>query len=262
MLLFGRAQAVLSVIDDDDVRYLLGELKSVPELDGHWIEMLLSELSLRFPELTTEFFLTRVDRATGSDEAFSQTRPINYGPWVHVRLRFKESPRYGAVLEGVWQWIAAHDPSDWRFEHHASALFEGMFLPIDEAVLGFLADKIATADTRHLRWIASILSHAEADFIFVHHKLVVMFLDACDRAGGSVRRKAILSLVRSATSGVRSGRPGEPFPRDVECLEASLALLPRLPRLSSAYELYDTVRAHSESGITLARQDAEFSDDA
>src|SRR5207253_3132194 len=147
-----------------------------------------------FPELTSEFFLARVERATSSDEAFSKTRPINYGPWVNIRLRFKEASRYAAVLEAVWQWIVARDPGDWRSEHHASALFEGMFLPLDEAVLAFLATKMETADKRALRWIASVLAHADADFVFNHHKMVVTLLDACERAGEPVRRKAINEL--------------------------------------------------------------------
>src|SRR5882724_4880848 len=262
MMFFGLHQDIFSALEEDDVRYLLAELKPLPELNGYWIETLLSHLSLYFPELTSEFFLARVDQATASGEALSRMRPINYGPWVHVPLRFKESPRYAAVLEAVWQWMTARDLGDWRFEHHASALFEGMFLPVDEAILAFLDTKITTADKRNLGWIASVLSHADSNFVFHHHNMVVTFLEACERAGEPVRRKAIAALYRSAISGVRGGRPGEPFPRDIECREASLALLSRLPRLSPAHELYDMLRAHSEDGIARARQEAEFFDDA
>jgi transcriptional regulator with XRE-family HTH domain len=261
MMLHGLEHDIFAALDEDDVRYILGELKPLPELDGHWIETLLSHLSLHFPELTSAFFLARVDQATASDDALLY-RPINYGPWVHVRLRFKESPRYAAVLESVWQWMTAHDPGDWRFEHHASALFEGMFLPIDEAVLAFLSGKMTMADPRSLRWIASVLAHADPNFVFDHHKVVVSFLDTCERAGEPVRRKAIDALFRSATSGVHSGHPGEPFPRDLECREASLALLARLPRLSSAYEFYNMLREHSDHSIAWARKDAQAFDDA
>ncbi len=260
MMLQGLNDDVLSVLDENDVRFLLRELTPMPELTGHWIETLLAHLSERFPQETVEFFLARVDQATASDEAFS-LRPINYGPWVHIRLRFKQSSRYRVVLESVWQWMVAHDPGEWRFEHHASALFEGMFLPLDETVLDFLATKMATADARGLRWIASVLSHADENFVFQHHKTVVNFLELCDRAGDAVRRRAIDALYRATTSGVRSGTPGEPFPRDLECRDQAVALLARLPRLSPAYELYDMLRGHSEHSIALARKDAEAYDD-
>jgi transcriptional regulator with XRE-family HTH domain len=261
MMFYGRDEDVLSGLDEDDVRYLLAELKSLPELRGHWIETLISRLSLQFPELTTEFFLARADLAAASDEAFSKMRPINYGAWVHIRPRFKESNRYATVLEAVWQWMTAQDSSDWRFEHNASALFEGMFLPIDEAVLSFLSTKIATAEKHSLRWTASVLAHADHNFVFDHHALVVNFLEACGRSGEPIRRRAIDALFRSAISGIHRGSPGEPFPRDVKCLEASLAVLSRLPRLSAAYELYDQLREHSEGGIARARREAEFFDD-
>ena len=221
-----------------------------------------SHLSFQFPELTAAFFLARVDQAMASDEAFSRFRPINYGPWVQVPLRFKQSPHYAAMLEAVWQWMMARDPHDWRTEHQASALFGGMFLPIDEAVLAFLAAKIATADPQCLRWIASILTHAEPNFVFEHHEMVMSFLDACEGAGEAVRLKAIEALYESASSGVRGGRPGEPFPRDLKFREASLALLARLPRLSPAYELYDMLRTDADHSIARSRKEAEAFGDA
>lgn len=262
MMLQGPQPNVIQTLDEDDVRYILGELKELRELTGYWIESLLSEFSFQFPELTATFFLARVAHATTSDEASVGFRPINYGPWVQVPLRFKESPHYAAVLEAVWRWIIARDPEDWRFEHHSSALFEGMFLPIDEVVLAFLSDAITTADPRSLRWIASILAHADPDFVFDHHQMVVSFLDACAGAGESVRRRGIDALCRSATSGVRSGRPGEPFSRDLKCREAALALLGRLPRRSAAYELYDMLRNYAEQSIAWARKQAEALEDA
>jgi transcriptional regulator with XRE-family HTH domain len=261
MMLHGLNDDVLSVLDENDVRFLLRELMPMQELTGHWIETLLAHLSERFPEETVEFFLARVDKATETDESFSQLRPINYGPWVHVRLRFNHSPHYRRALEAVWQWMVAHDPGEWRIEHHASALFEGMFLPLDDTVLDFLTTKMAAANARGLRWIASVLSHADEDFVFTHPKTVMNFLERCDHAGDPVRRKAIDALYRVTTSGVRSGTPGEPFPRDVECRDKSIAVMARLPRLSPAYELYDMLRAHSEHSIEFARKDAEAYDD-
>ncbi|HEY1613985.1 MAG TPA: helix-turn-helix domain-containing protein [Rhizomicrobium sp.] len=261
MMLHGLYHDMLAVLDENDVHFLLRELTPIPELTGYWIETLLAHLSEHFPQETVKFFLDRVNAATASDDTFSRSRPINYGPWVHERLRFKQSQHYRAVLKSVWQWMVAHDPGDWRFEHHASALFEGLFLPLDDTVLDFLAAKMTTADARGLRWIASVLAHADEDFVFDHHKLVVSFLELCDDAGDPVRRKALDALYRATISGVRSGTPGEPFPRDVECRDKAVALLARLPRLSPAFELYDMLRAHSEHSIEFARKDGEAFDD-
>jgi transcriptional regulator with XRE-family HTH domain len=262
MMFFGNREDIFSTLEEGDVRYLFAELKSLPELNGYWIDTLLSHLSRHFPLLTCEFFLSRVDQAATSNEEFSRIRPINYGPYAQVPLRFKEAQRYSAVLDAVWRWMTVRDPSDWRFEHQASALFEGMFLPIDQVVLEFFASKIAIAKERDLRWIGSVLARTDSKFVFDHHDIVVAFLDACDRAGDSARRSGIQALHSSAISGIRRGRPGEPFDRDVEYREASLRFMPRLPRLSAAYELYNMILAHSENSIALAHRDAESFDDA
>jgi transcriptional regulator with XRE-family HTH domain len=261
MYLHGNRDEVLRALEDDDVRFILSELKSLAELNGYWIETLLSYLSLHFAELTCVFFLDRADIAAASNESFSRIRPINYGPWVNVPLQFKQSVHYTAVLERVWSWMIAHDPTDWRFEHHAAAIFEGMFLPIDEAVIASVTAKLATASKQDLRWVAAVLSHTDANFVFDYQTFVMNFLDACGQAGQTARRKGIDALFRGAISGVRSGRPGEPFPRDLESLSRVEAILPRLPRLSPAYELYDLIRRHAEQSIEHQRQEAEFFDE-
>jgi transcriptional regulator with XRE-family HTH domain len=248
-------------VDEDDVRFILSQLKPLSELNGYWIETTLAELSVRFPVLTSEFFLDRVALATADDESFSRYRVINYGPWVQVPLRFKETPHYRDVLERVWAWMAEHDSGDWRFEHHAGNIFEGMFLPVDDQVIAFLSTKIAAASRYDLRWIATILSHAEPDFVFTRQVFVERFLEACDREGPPARRKGIDSLFRASISGVRSGRPGEPFPRDLDLLTRVEPILPRLSRLSGAYELYDLIRRNAERDIAMQRQEAEFFDD-
>lgn len=261
MMLHGLQDDVFAALNEDDVRFVLDALKPLPELKGHWIETLLAHLSQHFPELTAGFFIDRVNLATATDEAFSKYRPINYGPWVHVRLRFKESARYSVVLESIWTWMTEHDPDNWRFEHHASVLFEGMFLPIDDAVLSFLSTKMITADPKALRWIASVLAHADRRFVFDQQQMAIRFLDLCERAGEETRKKAVHALYRSGISGVTTSRPGEPAPRDIETKAESEALLARLPRLSAAYELYDTLRRHAEQSMAWARNDAEGFDD-
>jgi hypothetical protein len=90
---------------------------------------------------------------------------------------------------------------------------------------------------------------------------VLDFLEACERAGQPARRKGIDALFGSAISGVRSGRPGEPFPRDLDSLARVGAILPRLPRLSPGYELFDLIRQNAERGIEFQRQEAEFFDE-
>ncbi len=185
MALHGNREEILRTLEPDDRDgSILSELWRFPELDGYWAETLLSHLSLHFPESTCAFFLERLEMATETNESFSRIRPINYGPWVHVPLQFKSSQQYPAVLEHVWKQIVKHDPSDWRFEHHAASIFEGMFLPIDNAVMSFLADKLATASKQGylVDRSSNFRTRTRASSLNVQ-TFVVNFLDACESAG-------------------------------------------------------------------------------
>jgi hypothetical protein len=251
---------VFAAMQDGDVDYILSQLKPIAELNGHWVETLLAHLSRHFPERTCLFFMDRVELAA-KDENFSGMRPINYGPWVQVPLRFRESERFRVVMDMVWNWMVARDAGDWRFEHNAAALFEGMFLPVDEVVLGFLSAKLTTASKQDLRWVASVVGHADPDFVFDHVDFVLSFLETCDRIGRPARRKGVDALMRAAISGLRSGTPGEPFQRDLENAKRAGEILPRLSRLSGAYEFYSAILREAERDIGRARQEAEFFDD-
>lgn len=177
-------------------------------------------------------------------------------------LRFRETDKFGVLLDVVWRWMTARDASDWRFEHRAGHLFEAMFFPFDAALIGFFASKVPVAGKQDLRWMANVLSNAPSNFVFDHPSFVITFLEACEGAGEPAPRKGVNALFRSAISGMRSGTPGEPFPQDLEAQSLAKATLARLSRLSPAYKLYDLIRDHAEHGIEFARREAEVFDDA
>jgi hypothetical protein len=231
-------------------------------LNGHWVHTILAHLSFYFPEQTCAFFMRRVEHAAAEDSSLSAIRPSNYGPWTEIPLRFRETGKLDVLLDAVWRWLTAHEPNDWRFEHHAAHLFGAMFFPVNAVLVGFFASKLPLAGKRDLRWMANILSTAPSDLVFDEQTFAITFLEACERAGEPARRKGVDALFSSAISGIRSGTPGEPFPRDLEMQSLANAILARLSRLSPAYELYDAIRQHAERGIEFARRQAEFLDEA
>ena len=262
MLFHSEREQAFATLTEDDVDHILSQLAPLPELDGYWIQTILAHLSFHFPERTTTFFLRRVEQAAVSDESFSAMRPSNYESWTQVPLRFRETDKFGVLLDAVWRWMVARDASDWRFEHHAGHLFEAMFFPVDAALISFLGSKVPVARKQDLRWMANVLSNAPPNFVFDQQSFVITFLEACERAGEPARRKGVDALFGSAISGIRSGTPGEPFPRDLEAQSLADAVLARLSRLSPAYELYDLIRQNTERDIEFARRQAEFFDDA
>jgi transcriptional regulator with XRE-family HTH domain len=260
MVFHGDDSPVIQSLTAEDVDFLFSQLIHVRELNGHWLQELMANLSRRFALRTMKFLMDRVELAS-TDDGFADMRAVNYGPWANIRLRFRQSNQVKILMEIVWSWMTDHDTSDWRFEHNAAALFECMFLPVDELVIEFLMLKLKEGRRQDLWWIANALSHADNDFIFSNSSFVIAFLDQCDRAGRPARRKGVQELFRSAISGVRTSYPGEPAPYDLENQRRAKELLARLPKQSSAYELYNLVLQDAERSIESARQDAEFFDD-
>lgn len=256
MVFHGGRDDVFNAMTTADVDFLLGKLRDVPELDGHWVETLLSHLSRFYPEQTLRFFMERVELAAQEDQ-FNRIRPINYGPWTHVRLRFREADRFHVLLDRVWDWVVGLDTQNWRYTHNAAALFEAIALPVDANILDFLAEKIATAGKVELSWIAKVLSHTDNEFVFTHSDFVIAFLDACDRAGRTARRDAAQELFRSWLNGVRTSFPGEPTQIDIEATEKTEMFLSRLTPGTGAHELYRMIRSEAERSIKDAEWERE-----
>lgn len=238
-------------LTDKDVVAFLDKLMAVAELDGHWVEEFLAQASQAFPRQTMAFFMRRVERA--GDREDWKYRPINHGPYGHVPLRFSDSEVYPELLRTVAEWMRAGKTRPFLFGYRARELFETCFGPFDGETVRFLEEWIATSDEQDLRLIAGILGEANHTFVFTHRPFVERYLEKAKQISPEVFKEATGALFRSAISGVRSGVPGEPMPRDISMKEQSEQILRSLPRFSPAYELYDGIRKHAEEGLAESR---------
>lgn len=253
----------LSKLDKADIELLLGKLSDVPKLEGHWIETFLAHASKSFPKETLDFFKQRVDVAAGQNNW--KYRPINHGPYVHVPLRFRETPDYGSLLAETMNWIAtAKYEKEKRvlFKHRSRELFEAVFGSFDEEVIGFISRWSDTANEAGFDVIASILHEAPNNFVFSQQPLVTSILVKAKRVSAEAYKSITSALFASAVGGMREGIAGEPFPRDLETKEKSESILVRLSKFSPAYELYDGLLQHSDAEIKRAlKRREEFEED-
>jgi transcriptional regulator with XRE-family HTH domain/chromosome segregation and condensation protein ScpB len=243
----------------DDVQAILEKLMAVPELDGHWIEEFLAQASKAFPRETMAFFMRRVERAGESEDW--KYRPSNHGPYGHVPLRFRESDAYSELLRTVAEWMRAGKNKPFLFGYRAKELFENVFGPFDGETVKFLEEWIATSDDGDIRLIAGILNEAHHSFVFSHRPFVERYLEKAKQMSPDILKQVVSSLFSSAISGIRSGTPGEPMPRDISMKEESEKILHSLPRFSPAYELYDSLRKHAEEGLADSRRTKEAFED-
>ena len=236
-----------NALTQGDVETVLGKLSLVPELNGHWVNAFLSEVSKTFPMLCAAFFMRRVEHASVMDSW--SFRPCNCGPYAQTPLRFREAADLNSLLGLVAQWMNSRDYADYHFRHCARELFGAMFSPFDEVLVGFLSDWLAIATRRDIQAICDILCEAHQFFIFEHNIFVVRLMEKAILFGSDIMEKATDSLYRAAISGIKSGTVGEPFPQDVAIKENAVRILKEMPRFSPAFELYEGIRKSAERNI-------------
>jgi transcriptional regulator with XRE-family HTH domain len=250
---------VLSYLTEDDVDVLFQKLMAVAELDGHWIEEFLAAVSFAFPERALSFFKRRIDYAA-SQENWNY-RPINHGPYCHVRLRFRETSAFPDLMRDVAEWMKANHGAHYLFRYRVRELCEAIFGPYDEIVVSFLDAWVSVSDENDLEIVSNILKEAQPSFIFDYRDFVERILERAKILGSEPLKNVLGSLMGSAISGIRSGIAGEPMPQDIEMKEKSEEALRTLPRFSPAFELYDEMRRHADDRIADSRRTKEAFED-
>lgn len=254
--LFERDEMIpFRLLTDEDIEHFLKKLMSIPELDGHWIETFLSEVSRHHAKRAATFFMDRVEHAVKTNDW--HYRPCNHGPYLHVPLRFRESEEFGSILRQVSQWMKSHPDKDYQFKHRAGELFDAMFSPFNGELLGFIQDWIDVSTPADMRVISQILNEARPNFVFEQRAFVVRFLDKAKQHGKEVLDDAVSALYRSAITGLKSGTPGEPFPQDLMMRDEAEKVLQEIPRFAPAYRLFESLKRHAEEDINRSLRERE-----
>jgi transcriptional regulator with XRE-family HTH domain len=256
LLLFQRQEVIpFSTLTENDIDFFLEKLMEVQELDGYWTETFLANCSKHHAQKTALFFMKRVERAAKAQNW--RYRPCNHGPYCHVPLRFRESPDFGVILRQVAQWMRVHG-NDYLFTSRAAELFETMFRPFDGELLGFLQDWIDTAGAEDIDIISRILREASGDVVFAHRQFVLRFLEKAKQYGKERLDNARSSLYAAASTGMRSGTLGQPFPQDIRLKELAEKALNETPRYSPAYRLYEWLKKGAEQDIERSLKEREL----
>jgi transcriptional regulator with XRE-family HTH domain len=250
---------LVDAMTEDEAERLLRELTPIEQLEGHWIDDVLAELSYRFPYLTAAFFMNRVEiAAQGKSLNF---RPANFGPYSHKQLRFLESRESLSVLDAVWRWLRQNRDRDHYFQYAAAHMFEAMFHGSTDTLVEFFRPMLPTADGDDLKLMGHLLSEAPHEFVFAQLGFVIELLERAQAVDFDLHEEISQQLYCAAVGGMRTSAAGEPAPRDLEDKRKAEEILTRLSRLSSAYDLFDGIRKSAASHIERSRLDAEGFDE-
>lgn len=254
----GRRERMIEKLTDAQVDRLLAAMEPLPRLEGHWINETLAGLSRHHARKTAAFFRARVLR---SMEAPFEFRAANWGAWRRTRLQFDQAEESAEILAETWDWLRQNWDRGFEFRYGATHLFEAMFLSNRDGLIAFIAPQLATAQRPDLELIAALLAEVDYTFVLNESAFVIRFLNRCASFDADLVQSASSRLYSAATSGMYSGTPGEPMPRDVSTLARATEVLAGLSRISAAWTLYDWIRGHAQGNIERARREGEMMDD-
>lgn len=254
LMLFEGGDAIpFKMLTPDDINCFLDKLAEVQELDGHWTETFLANSSEHYAQETASFFMRRVERAAKKENW--RYRPCNYGPYGHIPLRFRKSSEFVLILRQVARWMKTGD--GYWFHSRAAELFGAMFHPFDNELIGFIQDWIDIADAEDIDIISRILKESAGDIAFTNRPFVERFLEKAKIFGKEHLDNATSALYSAASTGVREGVLGEPFPQDIRQKELAEKALNETPRYSPAYRFYEWLKQDAEQGISRSLAERE-----
>lgn len=228
---------------------LLDGLSQAPSLEGHSVGELVGELSVTAPVETLELLISRLEReGAGAWVRGSEAIPFEWGS--NGPLRFRDSSRFTESLVSIIKWAA--DAPDTRNRRDAAQLFSCVAGALDEQVVSTLSGAAAAGDAATLRSVAALVSEAPMMFVFEQVDFVRELLTLASRHDPVVQRDVRSWLSRSASSGTRSGVPGEPFPEDVAQRDECRKLIAALSRTDPARRFYVDLERAAEQSIEWA----------
>lgn len=248
-----QSEIPLSLFTDAELVQLLGKFELLPELDGHWVQQLMTAFSKRIPRETMQFFLRRIE-AAGPREDDTTFRPINYGPWLHSRMGFRQTPIARDLMREFLHWWK-NAPDGWLTQYHARNAFEAMFAPYDDELVAFVEEVAESAQQDDFTYIAFILREADTPFVFRYPDFLERLFEKAQQYGPKTFRMVSTEVYCSAISGSKSGAAGEAFPEDVALKEAAQKALEKCPRFSKLRGLYEDLVKHADHEIQRAHED-------
>lgn len=255
ILFAGNQTLSIELLTGEDVDALLAKLKPLSDIGGYWIAYFLAAASKPHGMKIADFLMDRINYAADTEKW--EFRPSTFGAHgPDVRYKFRESPDFGPILTKVSNWMKSRR-DDYMFNSCAADLFETMFAPFDNGLVALLQDWIDQATVDDIHAISAVLSKSSHGFVFEHRSFVEHFLARVQQFGKKELDNAISALWSAEALGLRSGVPGQPFPRDLKMKEEAEKALKEIPRFSTAYRLYEAIQKTAEANIRQSFRDAE-----
>jgi transcriptional regulator with XRE-family HTH domain len=222
----------------------LAELTNLSDIDDYWIMEFLHCRSVEDPRAVLGLLRRRIQVGEGL-ESLGRFNPIPY-QWREP-LRLRDHPDFLILLRELLAWLG--QGSSWKRKYLAQGLFAAAAGPFDEPVLSLLLETLQTGSEADLRTVAGVLEEAPNDLVFNRVNFVSDALTSAARFGSGALMAMENSLYISATTGLRRGAPGEPFPEDVRLRDECAAIADALPQSTVAADFYHSLGRYGAQAV-------------
>jgi transcriptional regulator with XRE-family HTH domain len=233
------------------IEAIFRRFEHLPTLNDYWVQEFIKLSLKKVPEITLRFLMRRIEHSVAIDD-------WQYG---HMEMRTREDSWEFSTRTDASVWL--EKLLDWAFEKEGNKIFNyrfgqfvgSLFAPFDAAFTTTLETWGFNKTRLHFDIVVSVLNEAKPTFVFEQTSFVKRFLQNAQLFGDETLSSATSTLYASATTGMRQGIPGEPFPEDIALLDNTKRMLLSLSSTEPTYKLYNAIKNYAERAIDDQRRD-------
>ncbi|MBV8037651.1 hypothetical protein [Roseateles sp.] len=232
---------------------LLKKLVALRELDDYWVRSFLTTSMEKDPTSVVELVAARIWEASRrNDWSYHPLRKEHEGKGLGL-MDTEDGP---ALLRGLLDQ-ALKDWTDVQDIRHVGEAVAGLCGPYNEPMVNLLLGWMSSATRTHATLVARVLQESQPTLIYEHPKFVRDILNEAELLGDDALEEIRSSIGIAASSGMRGGTAGEPFPEDVKMEQHCEQMLATLSRAEPAFDLYDALLKDARYAIARQRKSKE-----
>ena len=227
-----------------DIRAILSKLEDVNGIEEYTINTFLVRASEVDARAVVGLLLNRIRNGRNSDPLYHTLPALGF---QQPLTGISTSPEQESILCEVRDTFLAASTTarsriPWLFR-------EVSFGFTSEASLNVLNEWINTGSPEKIKSASQLIFHAPPEFVFENVEFVSNLLGRAHVANDETFVEVSGYLMTCASSGSRSGTPGEPFPEDVALRDNASAVAGQFPVGSPANRFYASLARSTEATI-------------
>ena len=243
-LFYGGWTIPFDELTPDDIGAILSKLEDVNEIQEYMINTFLVRASEVDARAVVGLLLNRIMNDRNSDPLYHALPLLGFDQPL---TGFSTSSEREDILRGVRDISVESSPA---IRYWLPELFREISLGFkSDAALNVLNEWVNSGSPEKIRAASQLTFRAHPNFVFENVEFVSNLLECAHVANEETFVNVSGDLMASASSGTRSGTPGEPFPEDVALRDNASAIADQFDLGSPANRFYASLAQNAEATI-------------